>query len=599
MSDIIKAQQGLARKALTEPTHQFKDLYFLLCKREWIASALQRVLSNQGARSPGIDGMTVFKFDDPDKSQSENDLYREHFITQIQTELKTAKFRPSPVREVLIPKPSSPNKKRPLGIRTIKDRVVATLLKMVLEPIWESDFLYFSNGFRPGRCTMDCVEPLYTFGNAALNYRWIIEGDIQNCFGAIPHQKLMLEVKRRIADWRILKLINHFLKSGIMRRKKFAPSEEGVSQGDPLSPLLANIYLSRFDEWFKAHYQGPDCKTEPKEYKKWIRQREKGKTLAAAQMFRYADDWIMLVKGTKVQAQAIKQTCQVFLKEELGLELSEAKTKLTHFKQGFTFLGYHIFYNPKPANRRRRGVFVLPAKANFKRIRQKIREMTNSSTLNDDYLSKLQALNAVLRGWANYYRAVNPRAIFKKLDNFVWHRLYGWLATKFKSSSKKIRRDYQHRRPSPKGSVSQFSTLDESTGKMIYCYQAVDTKLVYYRPRIKKYWPNPYLEEVKIEHYELPNLKAMWNGQHDSAEYQANRRQVIGRAGGQCERCGEQAKLEVHHKHRVGGKGKLKKADNRVEMLEALCEKCHNLEHRAENINRAKLMRESTRKKTG
>jgi RNA-directed DNA polymerase len=289
MSDIIKAQQGLARKAQANPTHQFRDLYFLLCKRDWIGQALQTVLSNQGARSPGVDGITFYRFADPNKTEAENDKYREQFIEELQAELKMGQFRPSPVRKVEIPKPGSA-KKRPLGIRTIKDRVVATLLKMVMEPIWESDFLYFSNGFRPTRCTMDCIQPFYVLGNRQIKYRYVIEGDIRNCFGSIPHTKLMVEVKRRIADPRILGLINHFLKSGIMERDKFAPSPEGVSQGDPLSPLLANIFLHRFDEWFKENYLGPASTTDLTNYNKWYKERTKGQDKAAAKIFRYADD---------------------------------------------------------------------------------------------------------------------------------------------------------------------------------------------------------------------------------------------------------------------------------------------------------------------
>jgi RNA-directed DNA polymerase len=220
MSDIIKAQQGLARKAKAQPDHQFRDLYFLLSNEDWIAQALHKVLSNSGAKTPGVDGITRLNLSNPALSEVDNARTLSRFVAQLQAELKAGNYQPCPVRKVEIPKPGS-IKKRPLGIRTIKDRVVATLLKMVLEPIWESDFMYFSNGFRPTRCTMDCVQPLYTLTNSQLNYRWVIEGDIRNCFGAIPHQALLREVVRRIADKRILQLINRFLKSGIMRLHHF------------------------------------------------------------------------------------------------------------------------------------------------------------------------------------------------------------------------------------------------------------------------------------------------------------------------------------------------------------------------------------------
>ncbi len=235
MSDITKTQQGLARKAQTNRDHQFEDLYHLICKREWIEEALQHVLNNDGAETAGVDGMSWKAFNDADKSDFENEKFRQQFIDELQTELKTRRYRPKPVRRVEIPKPGT-NKKRPLGIPTIQDRTVQTLLKMLMEPIWETDFLHFSNGFRPARCTMDCIAPLPTLCNSHVKYRWVIEGDIRACFDRVPHEKLIAEVARRIADGNILALIRRFLKSGLMERGKFAPTEEGTPQGGIATP---------------------------------------------------------------------------------------------------------------------------------------------------------------------------------------------------------------------------------------------------------------------------------------------------------------------------------------------------------------------------
>jgi RNA-directed DNA polymerase len=244
MSDIIKAQQGLARKAQANKAHRFDDLYHLLCKREWIEEALQHVLTNDGSHTPGVDGMSWKDFNDAEKSDFENEQFRQHFIDEVQAELKTRTFQPLPVRRVEIPKPGT-NKTRPLGIPTVKDRTVQTLLKMVLEPIWEADFYYFSNGFRPGRCTMDCIQPLYKLGGTRTGYRWVIEGDVRACFDKIPHEHLLKEVARRIADTGILTLIRRFLKSGIMIERTLVQSEAWTPQGGRASPLLANIYLHR------------------------------------------------------------------------------------------------------------------------------------------------------------------------------------------------------------------------------------------------------------------------------------------------------------------------------------------------------------------
>src|SRR5713101_637678 len=588
MSDITKTQRGLARKAQANRDHQFEDLYHLICKREWIEEALQHVLGNDGAGTAGVDGMSWKAFNDADKSDFENEKFRQQFIDELQTELKTRTFRPQPVRRVEIPKPGT-NKKRPLGIPTIKDRTVQTLLKMLMEPIWEADFLHFSNGFRPARCTMDCIAPLPALCNSHVKYRWVIEGDIRACFDRVPHEKLIAEVARRIADGKILALIRRFLKSGLMERGKFAPTEEGTPQGGIASPLLANIYLHRFDEWYNQNYAAPDAKTQSSAYRQWLAQRKKGGAKAATQMYRYADDWIVLVRGTKQQAQALKEECKIFLQEEMGLELSEEKTTITHIEDGFDFLGYRISRNNRPSDGHPVGMYIRPTDKGLKRTKLKIKQMTDSTTLNDDYLAKIQAMNALVRGWASYYRAVNPSKTFQLLDAYVWLRLRTWLAKKYKISPKQVRQRYMHRQKGPEGGRTEFAAQD-AEGNWVWRYRATQTRLIEYRPTFKKSWPNPYLEKVQIEHYYLPTLKTQWTGYNEAPMYRTNRREALRRAQGRCERCGKETKLTAHHKHRVKrGKRKLEQADNRPEMLEAICWDCQVKEHRAENIYRNKM----------
>jgi RNA-directed DNA polymerase len=587
MSDIIKTQQGLARKAEAQRAHRFEDLYHVICKREWIEEALRHVLDNDGSQTAGVDGMSWKAFNDVEKSDFENDEFRQQFIDELQQELKTQTFKPLPVRRVEISKPGT-NKKRPLGIPTIKDRTVQTLLKMLMEPIWEADFYHFSNGFRPGRCTMDCIQPLYTLFNTTTGYRWVIEGDIRACFDRIPHIKLLAAVARRIGDRKVLALIRRFLKSGIMDCGKLAPSDEGTPQGGICSPLLANIYLHQFDEWFDRTFARPDKATNRSRFEAWYKERKKGGPKAAAQMYRYADDWIVLVRGTREQAQTIKEQCKTYLQEVLGLELSEEKTMITHIKDGFNFLGYHIFRCDQPSNRRIVGVFVQPTEKGLKGIKQKIKEMTTRKTLRDDYVHKIRAINAAIRGWANYYRAVNPTAAFQELDQYVWLRLRKWLEKKYQLSPSQVRRQYMHRQKGPKGGTTEFAA-QEADGTWVWRYRTVQTKLIYYRPTYKKSWPNPYLEKVKCEPYILPTLKVIWGGYHEAPTFVANRRKALRRAKGACERCGTTKKLAVHHTHRVNrGKRKVEQADNRPEMLEVLCRACHDAEHRAENMYRKK-----------
>ena len=190
MSDIIKTQRSLATKAKYNPTHQFDHLYRLICRPEWIRVALTRVLSNQGARTAGIDGIT--------KQAYESAAARQTCLAELQAELRQQQFCPAPVRRIHIPKANG--KTRPLGISTLKDRVVQMLLKMVMEPIWESDFLNCSNGFRPGRRTMDCIARLDSYINRRNKYYWVVEGDIKAAFDSVHHDILLKLLTERIAD---------------------------------------------------------------------------------------------------------------------------------------------------------------------------------------------------------------------------------------------------------------------------------------------------------------------------------------------------------------------------------------------------------------
>ena len=356
-----------------------------------------------------------------------------------------------------------------------------------------------------------------------------------------------------------------------------------------VSPLLANIYLHRFDEWYYNHYGTPDRTIDQASYARWQRATSKGKNQAATQMFRYADDWIIVVRGTQAQAQQIKEECKRFLQEELGLELSEEKTAITHILDGFDFLGYHIFRCNKPTKGNIIGVFMQPTEKGLKRMKQNIKEMTDKKTLNDDYLHKLEAINSLVQGWASYYRAVNPSRTFDKLDRYVWIRLRRWLQKKYRISSLQVRKQYMRHRSGPEGGYAEFAAQDEE-GEWIWRARATRTKLIHYRPSWKRHWPNPYLEKKRAEHFVLPTLKNIWHGNREAPIYAANRREALKRAKGCCERCGKATKLLTHHKNRVKtGKRKLSQADNRPEMLEAICFECHVKEHRAERIHQNKV----------
>jgi len=291
MDDIRKTQESFARKAQTQPEHRFGDLYHLICSADWIRFALEKVLSNPGSRTAGIDKI------------SRRDLKEEEqkavFIRALRAELKAGTYRPQPVKRRWIPKANG--KQRPLGIPTVKDRVVQMTLKMLLEPIWESDFLGCSNGFRPGRRTMDSISLCRSRITTQNKYLWVVEGDIKGCFDHVQHEILLRLVKQRVQDKRVITLIETMLKVGIMENGLFLHTEEGTPQGGILSPLLANIYLHQFDLWWWEKYGKLTL------YEKAKRRRA---GIGNCILTRYADDFILLCNGSKNRSRKDKRGSQ-------------------------------------------------------------------------------------------------------------------------------------------------------------------------------------------------------------------------------------------------------------------------------------------------
>ena len=421
--NIARIQASFARKAVHQPEHRFCDLYSLLCSRTWIETALDRVLSNQGSRTAGVDGVTVRRFADPD--------YRAAFIEETQRLLREKRYRPQPCRRVYVPKASG--KRRPLGIPTLRDRVVQMELKMLLEPIYESDFLGCSYGFRPGRRTMDAVSQLWGYIQRNSKFYWIIEGDIRGCFDTIGHHKLMGLLKHRVGDRDILDLIWMFLKAGVMEEEALRPTEIGTPQGGIFSPLLANIYLHEMDRFWREQYEAL-----PLTQKRQRREAGGGNV----RLLRYADDFVLLWNGTKQGAQALKERFAAFLQDELHLELSAEKTLVTHADEGFDFLGFHA--------RRYQGydkpvLMIRPSQKSVRRFREQVRALTDRATLSWDTESLVTHLNLYLRGWGSYFRYCNFARVAASLDYFVWGRVLYWLCKKHQCGPREIWVQYVRR----------------------------------------------------------------------------------------------------------------------------------------------------------
>ena len=249
---LRSVQRTLYKRSEEHVDYVFRKLWGLVTDPRNLRMALARVAANRGRRTAGVDGITVGRIA----------KRAEDFITQVRTELRSGAYRPSPVRRVLIPKIGAPGKFRPLGIPTVKDRVVQAALKSIMEPIFEADFFPVSYGFRPGKSVHGALEhlrvllrpkPEKTGQEPRLPYQWIVEGDIKGCFDNINHHGLMERVRRRVLDPKANRLILAFLKAGVLSEQQFLRSDAGTPQGGILSPLLANIALSVIEERYERH----------------------------------------------------------------------------------------------------------------------------------------------------------------------------------------------------------------------------------------------------------------------------------------------------------------------------------------------------------
>jgi RNA-directed DNA polymerase len=385
--------------------------------------AFARVAGNAGARTPGVDGLTV--------ADVEAQVGVPGFLHDLRAGLKTGAFGPLPVRERTIPKPGGAGKVRRLGIPTVADRVVQGALKLVLEPIFEADFAPVSYGFRPMRRAQDAVAEIHHYGTHG--YRWVLDADIEACFDSIDHPALMDRVRARVKDKRVLALVKAFLKAGILTELgQNKDTHTGTPQGGVLSPLLANIALSVLDEHVHGPWKpGGVMSTESR------RATRRAKGSPTWRLVRYADDFVVLVHGTQADAEALhEQVAQVLA--PIGLRLSPAKTRVVHMSGGFEFLGFHIQW------RRKRGstkwyVYTFVADRPLRSVKARIRALTHR-TSQQDLRTVLIGLNQITRGWANYFRHAVAKRTFATLARFTWRRVVRMVAVRRHWSWKAVHR---------------------------------------------------------------------------------------------------------------------------------------------------------------
>lgn len=403
---VLEIQAKLHRWASADGARRFDDLFNLVTDPAFLMVAWERVRTNKGARTAGVDGMTAHYI--------QVVRGQEAFLTDLRAGLKSGVFAPVPVRERMIPKTNG--KLRRLGIPTVRDRVVQAALKLVLEPIFEAGFRPCSYGFRPNRRAQDAIAEIHHFGSKG--YLWVLEADIEACFDTIDHTALMDRVRRRVGDRRVLRLVKAFLKAGVLRAHVgFEESRAGTPQGGILSPLLANVALSVLDDAYVEAWQ-QEMGT------KWRRETLRRNGGCTWRLVRYADDFVVMVSGQRQHAEALRERIAGVL-AGVGLRLSGPKTQVVHLDEGFDFLGWRI------QRRRQRGsakryVYTYPAKKALASIVGKVRTIT-ARTAHTHLSDLLRTLNASLRGWCTYFRHGVSNATFSYLSRFAWRRVLRWL----------------------------------------------------------------------------------------------------------------------------------------------------------------------------
>jgi RNA-directed DNA polymerase len=349
---VLHVQRKLHEWASHDAKRRFCDLWNLVCDPATLLVAWSRVSQNRGSRTAGVDAVT---------RQHVEQYGVQQFLTELRGELKAGAFRPLPVCQRLIPKRDG--RMRRLGIPTLKDRVVQMALKLVLEPIFETGFYPSSYGFRPGRRAQDAITEIVRFTGTTVNYEWVIEADIEACFDRIAHSQLLGEVRRRVEDRRVLALVRAFLKAGVMGETG-GPQRtvSGTPPGEIASPLLANIALSALDRRYAQDWQEMTSYASKTHYL-----RSKGH--ATYRLVRYADDFVVLVNGSREQAQVLLAQLDQRV-QALGLNLKPEKTGITHIDEGFVFLGMKIMRRAKGT---RRYVYTFVGDEAFASIKRKVK----------------------------------------------------------------------------------------------------------------------------------------------------------------------------------------------------------------------------------